>query len=368
MFGVLHSALDRFRGGGDAAVTIPSLDGAFRPNQRIETAAVAFSIDAPDNLIAYGNRLVFSSGSEVLELVKVGGEHKAEKVFSCESAVASLAAHPTGGVAIGLASGGVVINGGIHNGSKLKSVGAQDVLCPTALSYLDENKLLLGLGSQVNPPTNWKRDLLQRGATGSVWIVDLRSGEATCLAQRLGWPNGIVVRDPDWIVIAESWKHQLIAVGGAQLKPVLSDLPGYPARLARASDSGYWLAIFAPRSQLIEFVLREHRYRNQMMLDIDPEFWVAPSLHHATDYREPLQSGAIKQLGVSKAWAPSRSYGLIAKLDRDFNPAESFHSRANGKRHGITSCIDWNGHLLATSKGGNVIVDIGLAPAEELRA
>jgi hypothetical protein len=361
MFGVLQSALDRFRGAGDAAVTIPSLDGAFRPNQKIETATAAFSIDAPDNLVAYGNRLIFSSGSEVLELVKIGGGYKAEKVFSCASTVTSLAAHPTGGIAAGLDGGTVLINGGIHNGKKLTSVGVQSIVCPTALSHLDENRLVLSLGSQLNAPTNWKRDLLQRGATGSVWTVDLRSGEATCLAERLCWPAGIVARGPNSIVVAESWKHRLLELGGARPEPVLSDLPGYPARLVQASDAGYWLAIFAPRSQLVEFVLREHRYRNQMMLEIDPEFWVAPSLHHANDYREPLQSGAIKQLGESKAWAPSRSYGLIAKLNDSFNPITSFHSRANGKRHGITSCIDWNGCLFATSKGGNVLIEIGSA-------
>ena len=38
--------------------------------------------------------------------------------------------------------------------------------------------------------------------------------------------------------------------------PVLADLPAYPGGSALAGD-GYWLALFAPRSQLVEFVLRE---------------------------------------------------------------------------------------------------------------
>jgi hypothetical protein len=100
------------------------------------------------------------------------------------------------------------------------------------------------------------------------------------------------------------------------------------------------------------------------MNEVDPRFGVTPSLHHALDYREPLQSGAIKQLGELKPWAPSRSYGLIAGLDEGFNPVESFHSRADGKRHGITSCVEINGRILATSKGGNVILDVELGRGE----
>ena len=92
--------------------------------------------------------------------------------------------------------------------------------------------------------------------------------------------------------------------------------------MASGQHGGYWLSVFAPRSQLVEFVLREPRFRQRMMHEIDPQFWVAPSLHYAKDYREPLQAGAIKQLGELKPWAPSRSYGLIVGLDADFAPIE----------------------------------------------
>jgi hypothetical protein len=73
-----------------------------------------------------------------------------------------------------------------------------------------------------------------------------------------------------------------------------------------------------------------------------------------------LQGGALKQLGTLKPWAPTRSYGLLVRLDAALRATESFHSRADGTRHGVTSCIDVGGSLLATSKGGDVIVSIDL--------
>ncbi len=350
--------MDRFRGSGDAAVTIPSLDGALRPNQRLEEAAVALAADAPDNLAYDGRRLLFSSGSAVLALRHDGGALGAEPVASFDRSVTCLDAHADGGIAVGLAGKGIVLHGGARDGVRIETVDGRPMLCPTAVRFVGAQNLIVCLGSQQNDPMDWKRDLLDGNASGSVWLIDLAGGNGTRLADRLAWPNGLIAPTPDRIVVTESWRHQLVDIGGGRPAPVLADLPGYPARIARASDGGYWLAVFAPRSQLVEFVLREARFRERMMREIEAEFWVAPSLHHSADYREPLQSGAIRQLGELKPWAPSRSYGLVVRLDEAFNPIDSLHSRANAKRHGITSCIELDGRLLATSKGGGLILDI----------
>ena len=131
---------------------------------------------------------------------------------------------------------------------------------------------------------------------------------------------------------------------------------GYPSRLIRGDNNDLWLCIFAPRTQLIEFVLKERAYRERMLAEIDPEYWIAPSLHAPTSYLEPMQGGGLKQLGELKPWAPSRSIGLVVRLDADGRPLESLHSRANGKRHGITSCLPDSGGLLIASKGGDTIL------------
>jgi hypothetical protein len=68
-------------------------------------------------------------------------------------------------------------------------------------------------------------------------------------------------------------------------------------------------------------------------------------------------------MGIHKPWSPSRSYGLIARLDRAMQPVASFHSRANGRRHGVTSVLERNGRLIATAKGGNAVLGIDLTEA-----
>jgi hypothetical protein len=200
--------------------------------------------------------------------------------------------------------------------------------------------------------------------TGSVVLLP-RSGAPRVIADQLRWPFGALPVNGH-IVVSESWAHRLLLLdphGSSPPRPVLFDLPGYPARLAAASDGAAWLTVFAPRSQLIEFVLREDGYRRRMMSEIDPDYWIAPALANGRSFLEPIQGGALKQMGVLKPWAPSRSYGLIVKLDNDFEPTLSLHSRADGSRHGTTSVLEHSQTLFVASKGGDVVLSI---PVEQL--
>jgi hypothetical protein len=90
-------------------------------------------------------------------------------------------------------------------------------------------------------------------------------------------------------------------------------------------------------------------------------YWIAPSLSSGTSFLEPLQCGGIKTMGIHKPWSPSRSYGLVARLDGACRPMTSYHSRANGNRHGVTSVVEIGNSLLVGSKGGDVILDVDLS-------
>jgi hypothetical protein len=100
-----------------------------------------------------------------------------------------------------------------------------------------------------------------------------------------------------------------------------------------------------------------------MVSEIDPDYWIAPALANGRSFLEPIQGGALKQMGVLKPWAPSRSYGLVIKLNDDFEPTLSLHSRADGSRHGTASVLEHSETLFVASKGGNVVLGL---PVEEL--
>ena len=350
--------LDPFRG---KAVTLPPMDGALRPNNRLDEAAAALVVDAPDNLVLANGRVLFSTGGSVLGLAADGGGPP-QRVAAFAAAVTALAASPSGGFAAGLDDGGIVVTGGAHDGRRIVTVGPQGLACPTALAFLDADTLIVCQGSAEVRPSDWALDLMRRSAAGSVWRLDLRTGAATCLADGLAFPHGLLLTGDGGLVVAESWRHRLVRIGSsgnARPTPVLTNLPGYPSRLSPALGGGAWLCLFAPRSRLIEFVLGEDDYRAEMLREVPRELWIAPALSSGRSFLEPLQCGGVRTMGIDKPWAPSRSYGLLVRLDRDLRPAASFHSRANGARHGITSALDLGGAVLVASKGGGAILRLG---------
>jgi len=222
------------------------------------------------------------------------------------------------------------------------------------------NSLIVAEGSTVRGPMEWRRDLIERGESGSVWRLDLQNGASVCLADRLAYPNGLAIHQDGSIVASESWRHRLVKLSpdGSKREIVLEHLPGYPSRLAPSARGGYWLSVFAPRSSLIEFVLREAEFKGRMMAEIPEEYWVAPSLASGASFKEPMQNGGIKAMGILKPWAPTRSYGLLIKLDQGFSPIRSHHSRSDGRRHGITSAVELGGTIFVACKGGNEILSL----------
>jgi sugar lactone lactonase YvrE len=354
---IFDPILDIFRG---KAVTIPPMDGALKPNTALDDAPAAAEIEAPDNLCTDGEDLLFSSGTRVLALDLSSG--KTHNVMTSDGTVTALAMSPTGDLAVGLDNGALAILPGEGDARELPR--PEKLACPTALAFDAAGALHVAQGSARHPASDWAVDLMEKNAQGSVWKIDVGSGNATALARGLAFPNGLLLTERHGVVVSESWRHRLVGLRGHAPEPILTKLPGYPARLTPAADGGAWLALFAPRNRLIEFTLLEDAYRAQMMRDVPREYWIAPALASGTSFLEPLQCGGVRTMGVHKPWSPTRSYGLVVKLDAALLPVASFHSRANGRRHGITSIAEVGGRVFAASKGGNAILELSAVRAE----
>jgi hypothetical protein len=354
----IAKALDQWFGRGEASITTPPMDGAFRPNDLLDAAAVALEAPRPDALAVTAQGLLVSLGRSLKRLDKL----EDGTVASFDAEISALTGLPDGGAAAGLVDGRIVFVGGRNDGNTIAGPG-----CMTALAPARDGALLVANGSEANGPADWKRDLMEKSSSGSVWRLDLASGARTQIAGNLAYPYGLL-DEGDSVVVSESWRSALIRIApgvSRSAAPVLESLPAYPARLSRGADGTIWLALFAPRSQLVEFVLSEDRYRRRMIDEIAPQFWMAPDLRAGESPLEPTQQGGVRQLGVLKPWSPSRSYGLVARLDAAYRPVASLHSRANGRRHGVTSCQAFEGRVYFAAKGDGVVAsfaDTGATP------
>src|SRR5262249_54184133 len=148
--------LDRIRG---KAMTIPPLDGAFRPNGALDECEVVAVVSAPDNLCSIDGRSFYTSENELrrLEDGAVVSQH--------EAPVAAIAASPTGGLAVALEDGRILVDG-------QEIVIPDELRFPTALAFGPDGALYIAQGSRRHRASDWVVDLLENNAQGSLWRFD----------------------------------------------------------------------------------------------------------------------------------------------------------------------------------------------------
>jgi len=351
---------NRFLGRGDATITVPSFDGALKPNQLLEKAEILLACDAPEDLAVDGQSLLIADGARLLRLT--GSSSTVMRTF--ERPISALAVLPAGRLAVAL--GGTEVR--VYDDATAKAPAAVfsgDLHAVNALAPAADGTLIATDGSTLRGVREWARDLMELGETGRVFRLDPKTRTIRQLAGGLHYAFGTVASGSD-VLVSESWRHRLIAIApdGAR-KVVLGRLPVYPSRLAPAGGGGFWLTASIARTQLVEFVLREPAFRRRMIAEIDPDYWVVPRLSSGHSFKEPLQGAHIKTMGIMKPWAPPRSYGLVIRLAADGSPRYSLHSRADGVNHGIVAAVECGGDLIMIAKGPGRILKLPLASLDE---
>src|SRR3954470_21524085 len=96
----LTQILDAVLGRGESAITIPALDGALRPNRRLDEAE-RIAVERPSGLLAGADGLLVATADEIRRLNGDGSWtlfHKAGSPIACMGSAG-------GGIALGLESG-----------------------------------------------------------------------------------------------------------------------------------------------------------------------------------------------------------------------------------------------------------------------
>lgn len=348
-------------GGRDERLSIPIMDGALKPNNALEEAPPLCEQRGLEDLAVGADGELYAACGPAIARVERDGA--LTEVARFERDVTALAALPDGRLAAALGDA-VALDALKPKGPRVEAVDGQRFNAVTALAAAPDGGLLIADGSTTRPYAQWSHDLLEKGRTGRVALCDA-GGRARLLASGLEYAFGVLAEADGRALVSESWRHQLARVGAGAKAAALTNVTGYPARMTRAGGGGFWLCVFAARTQLVEFVLCENDYRRDMMRTVDPRYWVAPALSSGEDFREPLQGGSVKQMGILKPWAPPRSYGLVVRVGDDFIPKFSLHSRVGGRRHGVVAVAERGDELFVLSKGAEQILRLSVRDASE---
>jgi hypothetical protein len=361
MIAAMRSLLDHVLGRGEASSTVPPMDGQLKPNQLLERAETVAELAAPEDLATDGRSVFVADGERVLRL----GAGAPEEVARADGPITALCCLGEGGFAAAIGGTALRVLGGAHDGKRWeRAAGAPLVAVNAVAPGGDGRSLLVTDGSRSESCDRWCHDLMARGRSGRLVALDLGGGERE-IAGGLAYAFGAAAAGSE-IWVSESWRHRLLAFGGdAPARTVLENLPVYPSRLAPAARGGYWLTAFIARTQLVEFVLREPAYRERMMREIDPRYWIAPRLSSGHTFLEPMQGAHIKTMGILKPWAPPRSYGLVIRLSEAGLPRYSLHSRVDGTHHGVVAAVECSGALYVLAKGCGKVLRLSVAQVEE---
>ncbi|MFT3803944.1 MAG: SMP-30/gluconolactonase/LRE family protein [Burkholderiaceae bacterium] len=334
---------------------IPSMDGPLSPNSELDAFAPVFDeLTQVDDVIVGPDGCYVANGREVLLVSRADGSRTVIARF--EARCGALALHPDYRVLVCVAGSGLAAVRADGEIVWLTKAGDASLNCLTAVAVAPDGAIVLANGSSRHAAADWLWDLMENNACGRIVVCDAGLGDARVLFDRLAWPHGVAFSaDGRSLWFSESWTHRVsrtpwppTAAGNREI--VIGNLPGYPARLRATADGGFWLALFALRTHLVELVLTDDGFREEMMATIPPELWIAPQYVSGRSYLEPLQGGGMRKLGILKPWAPPRSYGFIGHIDGQGEFQRSLQSRVGGRNHGIVSVVETDGELLVVSK------------------
>ncbi len=338
---------------------IPSMDGALSPNDRLDDCLpIGEPLPGADDVVAgHDGEVYVSAGNQVLKLSgdKFGGR---DVVVTFDGAAGGLALHPDGRLLVCVAGRGLtVIDPARPQPQWLEAADGQALTGLTGVIAAANGAIFMVEGSMGRKPDDWCRDLLEKNHCGRLVRCEANLRGAAVLLRDLYYPYGVALSaDQQHLWWTESWIHRVsrAAISGTKIatpESVLRNMPGYPARLHPDNAGGFYIGLFGLRTHLVEFVLKEDDFRQEMLATIPPNHWIAPALSSGDDCLEPMQIGSVKALGIQKPWAPPRSYGLLAHIDEQGDVIESFHSRVGGRYHGITAACETSQGIVVVSKG-----------------
>lgn len=346
---------------------IPPMDAGLLPNSALDSFLVVADslVEMDDVTVGTDGYLYVSSENRILRF-DPDDERNFSVFAELEAPLGGLSFHTNGELMVCVKGRGLVFidaKGSVTR--RMDTADGRQVRCALSAVCGPDGSVYVADGTIYHDPEDWYFDLMEKRKSGRLIRYNLQSSETEVLLSGLSYPYGVEIsHDGKWLIMSESWSHTvsrypLHSIQENTKEVVIPNLPGYPGRIRKSSDGGYWMCIFAMRTHLVEFVLGEDKYRREMMRSIDPAYWIRPALSSGEDFLEPLQAGHAITLGIMKPWAPPRSYGLVVKMDDEYEIIESYHCRTGGKRHGITGVTEKNGELFVISKGNSLVLRSG---------
>jgi ribose transport system permease protein len=132
---------------------------------------------------------------------------------------------------------------------------------------------------------DWHLDAVECRGNGRLICYDPRTKMTKTVLRNLIFPNGVcVMRDRVSLLFAETWacrisRYWFEGPKRGKVEVVLSNLPGLPDNINRASDGNYWTTLVGMRSPALDLANTLPDFRKRMARRMGSANWMMPNLN-----------------------------------------------------------------------------------------
>ena len=192
--------------------------------------------------------------------------------------------------------------------------------------------------------TEYMFDVTEARPNGRVLCFDPSSGKTTTVVKNMPFPNGVcTAHDGESIFVASTitcsvWRYWVSGAQNGEFEPFLTNLPGFPDNINRASDGTYWMAFAGMRTPSFDLSLRDAGWRRRMLKQIPQDEWLMFNMNTSCVFR----------------------------FDEAGNVLESFWDETQEDHSVITSMREYDGHLFLGGMHNDRVGRIRLQEVPEL--
>jgi ribose transport system permease protein len=252
-------------------------------------------IEGPEDVILDRDDNLYC-GTRLGDIVRFfGPDHKRSEIF------AHIGGHPLG-MAFDRAGNLLVCIGGmgLYQVSPDKVVTKlTDETNRSWMSVVDDSRLRLADDLDIAPDgrvffseatiryeqEDWATDALESRPSGRMIVYDPKRNYTHTDIPKIIFANGVCMcRDGQSFLFAESWTCSILRYWfdgpkKGRTERVISDLPGYPDNINRASDGNYWMALLGMRTPALDLAMRMPGFRRRMARRVAPDQWLYPNIN-----------------------------------------------------------------------------------------